>query len=60
MAIDINMQLSHMIADDLGAAGIEAAIIDTLFVQKGGIKEIDLSAVPRHFDFPPYRKFAAN
>ena len=45
MAIDINMQLSHMIADDLGAAGIEAAIIDTLFVQKGGIKETDLSAL---------------
>ena len=43
MAIDINMQLSHMIADDLGAAGIEAAIIDTLYIKKSGIAETKMA-----------------
>lgn len=43
MTIDINMQLSHMIADGLGAAGIEAAIIDTLYIKKAGIAEQKIS-----------------
>ena len=34
MTIDVNMQLSHMITEDLGTAGIESAIIDVFLQRK--------------------------
>ena len=42
MAIDVNMQLSHMISDDLGIAGTESAIIDTLNIIRKEATEKDL------------------
>ena len=42
MAIDVNMQLSHMISDGLGTAGTESAIIDTLSIIKKAATEKEL------------------
>lgn len=42
MAIDVNMQLSHMISDGLGTAGTESAIIDTLSMIKKAATEKEL------------------
>lgn len=42
MAIDVNMQLSHMISDGLGTAGTESAIIDTLSIIKKVATEKEL------------------
>ena len=39
MAIDVNMQLSHMISDGLGTAGTESAIIDTLSIKKAATEK---------------------
>ena len=45
MAIDVNLQLSHMISDDLGITGTESAIVDTLSMTKRGIVEEELPNV---------------
>lgn len=42
MAIDVNMQLSHMISEGLGTAGTESAIIDTLSIIKKATTEKEL------------------
>ena len=42
MAIDVNMQLSHMISEGLGTAGTESAIIDTLSIIKKAATEKEL------------------
>ena len=42
MAIDVNMQLSHMISEGLGTAGTDSAIIDTLSIIKKAATEKEL------------------
>lgn len=43
MTIDINMQLSHMLADEIGASGDETAVLDTIHLSTASVTRDNLA-----------------
>ncbi len=43
MTIDINMQLSHMLADEIGASGDETAVLDTVHLSTSSVTRDNLA-----------------